>query len=48
MEPLENTKDFLLILWINAYAVVLYRKTPGGATVGRGYVDSGLFRVSIF
>jgi hypothetical protein len=48
MEPFENAKDYLLIFCINAYAVVLHRKAPGGAQVDRRNVDSRRFFVSIF
>src|SRR5579862_5310861 len=48
MEPFEYAKDFLLVLRIDAYAVIAHGKLPGGIRLGRRDVDSGRVVLSIF
>src|SRR5579862_9214325 len=47
MESLENTKDFLLISWIDTDPVVLDRKTTRRAPIRRRDMDPGLLFPSI-
>ena len=39
MKPFENAKDFLLVLRVDADAVVLHGKAPGRALIDRGDMD---------
>ena len=48
MEPFENTEDFLLVLGVDPYAVVLNRNTPRGASDIRRDVDLRNILASIF
>src|SRR5580658_6945295 len=48
MEPLENTEDYLLVMGIDADAVVPHREAPRGALAGGRDVDFGRIFRSIF
>jgi hypothetical protein len=41
MESFENTKDFLLVAWIDSDAIIPNGKTTQGTLVGRGNVYPG-------